>query len=62
MAIVEIGGLKKQASTILLPGAAAGDYVLLHAGFAIARVDEDDALKTLALFEEIAAAGEAADD
>ena len=61
-AVVEIGGLKKQASMILLPDAAAGDYVLLHAGFAIALVDEEDALETLRLFEEIAEAGEAAAD
>jgi hydrogenase expression/formation protein HypC len=36
-----------------LPDADVGDYVLVHAGFAIQRIDEDEALKTLALFEEM---------
>lgn len=49
-ATVEIGGSRREASLILLPDAAAGDYVLLHAGFAISRVDEADALETLRLF------------
>lgn len=53
VAVVEIGGLKKQASTILLPAASPGDYVLLHAGFAIALVDEADAQATLRLFAEM---------
>ncbi|MCL6106975.1 MAG: HypC/HybG/HupF family hydrogenase formation chaperone, partial [Actinobacteria bacterium] len=46
-AIVEIGGLRKQASIVLLPEAVTGDYVLLHAGFAISMVDEKEALETL---------------
>ncbi len=52
-AIVEIGGLRKQASIVLLPEAVTGDYVLLHAGFAISMVDEKEALETLRLFEEL---------
>ncbi len=56
MATVELGGLTRQASTALLPEAALGDYVLVHAGFAISLVDEQEALETLRLFEEIAVA------
>lgn len=52
-AVVEIGGLRKQASLVLLPEASLGDYVLLHAGFAISRLDEAEAMKTLALFDEL---------
>lgn len=51
MATVEIGGSRREASLILLPEAARGDYVLLHAGFAISRVDEEEALETLRLFK-----------
>lgn len=51
MATVEIGGSRREASLILLPEAARGDYVLLHAGFAISRVDEEEALETLRLFQ-----------
>lgn len=53
MAVVEIGGLKKRASLILLPGASLGDYVLLHAGFAISLVDESEATGTLELFAQL---------
>lgn len=50
MATVEIGGSRREASIVLLPDAGMGDYVLLHAGFAISRIDEADALETLRLF------------
>ncbi len=53
MATVEIGGVTRQASVVLLPGAGLGDYVLLHAGFAISLIDEDAALETIKLFEQL---------
>lgn len=53
MATVEIGGLTKQASLALLPDAVAGDYVLVHAGFAISLVDQQEARETLRLFKEL---------
>jgi hydrogenase expression/formation protein HypC len=52
--IVEIGGVKKQIDLTLVPEAKAGDYVIIHVGFAIQVLDEEEALKTLALFEELA--------
>ena len=55
MANVEIGGVSRQASVILLPDASPGDYVLMHAGFAISLVDEEEALETIKLFEQLAA-------
>ena len=53
MAVVEIGGLRKQASLVLLPEASLGDYILLHAGFGISLVDETEALETMALFNQM---------
>lgn len=55
MATVEVSGVTRQVSLMLLPGAKVGEYVLIHAGFAIQTVDEEEAKRTLELFEEIAA-------
>jgi hydrogenase expression/formation protein HypC len=54
-AVVSIGGVTRPASVMLLEDAKKGDWVLLHAGFAIERLDPDEAEKTLALFREILA-------
>jgi hydrogenase expression/formation protein HypC len=56
VAAIELGGVTRQASLILLPSASLGDYVLVHAGFAISLVDEREAAKTLSLFAELSAA------
>ncbi len=53
MATVEISGVTRQVSMMLLPEAAVGDYVLVHAGFAIQAIDEEEAERTLALFKEL---------
>ena len=58
MAVVELGGVTRQASLMLVPETKVGDYVLLHAGFAIQRLDEEEAQETLRLFAEMAAAEE----
>jgi hydrogenase expression/formation protein HypC len=50
-AVVEIGKTRREASLVLLPDAGLGDYVLLHAGFAISLIDEQEALETLRLFK-----------
>ncbi|MGO9804644.1 MAG: HypC/HybG/HupF family hydrogenase formation chaperone [Steroidobacteraceae bacterium] len=52
---VEVGGVRSRVSTAIVEGVAAGDYVIVHAGFAIARLDVEEAEKTLALFAELAA-------
>ncbi|NLZ05488.1 MAG: HypC/HybG/HupF family hydrogenase formation chaperone [Phycisphaerae bacterium] len=52
-AMVDAMGNRFKAKTTLLPGAKLGDVVLVHAGFAIARVDEEEARKTWELFAEI---------
>jgi len=53
---VEIGGVERTISLALTPEARVGDYVLIHTGFAINVIDEEEALETLDLFEEIEAA------
>lgn len=53
MATVEIGGVRKDISVMLLDSVAEGDYVIVHVGYALSRLDPEEAAKTLALFEEI---------
>ncbi len=53
-ATVELGGLARQASLMLVPDTQVDDYVLLHAGFAIQKLDEGEAEETIRLFAELA--------
>ena len=53
MARVNIAGIVRTASLQLIDDAKVGDYVLLHAGFAIQLLDEDEALETLKLWESL---------
>lgn len=52
-AVVEFGGVRKEIGLQLVPDAKVGDYVLLHAGFAIQKMDEGKARETLRLLEEL---------
>lgn len=58
MARVSFGGVIREASLAYVPEAKPGDYVLVHAGFALQTVDEEEARRTLELFEQIGGAGE----
>ncbi|KTD19227.1 HypC/HybG/HupF family hydrogenase formation chaperone [Legionella jordanis] len=49
-AIVTLGGIEREISTVLLEEVAEGDYVILHVGYALTKLDENEAEKTLALF------------
>ena len=51
---VEVGGIHTRISIALIDEVVVGDYVIVHAGFAIARLDVEEADRTLALFDEIA--------
>ncbi len=51
----EVAGVRRSVSTALCPEAAVGDWVLIHVGFALARIDEDEALRTLELLESMGA-------
>jgi hydrogenase expression/formation protein HypC len=53
MGQIEVGGVSRQISLQLTPEAQKGDYVLVHAGFAIHVVDEQEARETLRLLEEL---------
>ena len=53
-AVVELGGLAREANISLVPDTQVGDYVLLHAGFVIQKLGEEEAEETLRLFAEMA--------
>jgi len=55
-ATVEVGGTSKRISIDLVDDVVPGDYILLHVGFALQKLDEEEARKTLELLEELAAA------
>lgn len=54
--IAEFGGVRREVSVLFVPEAVVGDYVLVHAGCAIERLDEADAEETVKIFAELAAA------
>jgi len=53
MGRVDFGGVKREACLAFVPDADVGDYVLIHVGFAISQLDEDEAHETLALLTEM---------
>jgi hydrogenase expression/formation protein HypC len=55
MAVIDVDGVQREASLLLLEEAQVGDYVIVHAGFAISKIDEAAAMETLALLKEAAA-------
>ena len=54
MATIDVDGVQREASLLLLEDAGVGDYVIVHAGFAIQRIDEEAALETLKFLKEAA--------
>ncbi|MBI5210556.1 MAG: HypC/HybG/HupF family hydrogenase formation chaperone [Elusimicrobia bacterium] len=50
---VSFGGVVKEASLAYVPEAVVGDYVVVHVGFAISRLDEEEARRTLEYLEQI---------
>jgi hydrogenase expression/formation protein HypC len=55
MALVDMDGTRRQASLLLVEDAAEGDYVIVHAGFAIHKIDEAQAMESLRILRELAA-------
>jgi hydrogenase expression/formation protein HypC len=53
MGRVSFGGISKTVCLALVPGATVGDYVVVHVGFAITRVDEAEARETLAYLARV---------
>jgi hydrogenase expression/formation protein HypC len=53
MGTVDVGGARREVCLAYVPDASVGEYVVVHVGFAIARVDEAEAEATLALLREV---------
>ena len=58
-AVVDLAGVRKEISLALVDHVAVGDYVIVHVGYALNKLDPEEAAKTLALFAEL---GEQAGD
>lgn len=56
-AIVSFAGVTKSVSLAMVPEAKVGDYVIVHVGFAISRLDEEAARRTLETYAELKASG-----
>lgn len=54
LATVDVGGVRKEISLGLVEDVEVGAYVLVHVGYALCRIDEEDAQETLAMFAELA--------
>ena len=52
-ALVDLAGVKKEISLALVDGVAVGDYVIVHVGYALNKLDPEEAEKTLKLFAEM---------
>ena len=59
MATIDVDGVQREASLMLISDAQVGDYVIVHAGFAIQKLDEAAALETLSLLRSAADAYDA---
>jgi hydrogenase expression/formation protein HypC len=53
-AVVDLGGVRKEVSIDLVDDAQVDDYVIIHVGYAIGKIDPEEAARTLALFAELA--------
>jgi len=53
MATVDVGGVKRSVSLLMVPDLKLGDYVITHAGFALHKVEEADALASLELLRDL---------
>ncbi len=52
-AIVDVSGVQREANLMLCPGAKVGDYIIMHAGFAIQLLDKKDAEETLQMLSDM---------
>ena len=55
MGTIDVDGVRREASLLLLDDPREGDYVIVHAGFAIHKIDEAEALESLRTLREVAA-------
>jgi hydrogenase expression/formation protein HypC len=61
MATIDVDGVERKVSLLLLESAAVGEYVIVHAGFAIQKIDETAAKESLTILRELAALTEKKD-
>ena len=54
-AVVDLSGVRKDVSMDLVSDAQLGDYVIIHVGYALGKIDPEEAERTLALFAELSA-------
>ncbi len=54
VATIDVDGVQREASLLLIENPEVGDYVIVHAGFAINKINEEDALESLKLLKEAA--------
>lgn len=60
MAIVRIDGVSKEISVALIEDLAVGDYVIIHVGYALTKIDPEEARRTLELLRELSAEAQGA--
>ena len=53
MAVIDVDGVRREASLLLVEDAQVGDYVIVHVGFALTKLDEASALETLELMRTV---------
>ena len=53
IAVVDLGGIRKEISLALVPEAQLDDYVIVHVGYALGLIDPEEAERTLAIFAEL---------
>jgi hydrogenase expression/formation protein HypC len=56
--VVETGGIRMSVGLDLIDNAMIGDYLIIHAGYALEKIDVEEARKRLALFQELAGGGQ----
>lgn len=61
-AIINLGGMRKEVSLALVENIAVGDYVIVHAGYALQKLDQEAAAHTLAMFAELSTMDDLNDD
>lgn len=59
LAVIDLSGVRKEISTALVEDVSVGEYVIVHVGYAIGKVDPDEAQRTLELFNELERAQDA---
>jgi hydrogenase expression/formation protein HypC len=57
-AIINLGGMRKEVSLALVENIAVGDYVIVHAGYALQKLDQEEAAHTLTMFAEMSTMNE----